>query len=189
MTNTGISIRKTFARARDIIRDVRTLLGALDEELGQKGWFPTNNDREPTLTVDGGATFYRAYAQGPDRKAPQGEFRGVEVHLLPEFADEALLLLFEATLVGSLAPKELWDQWSDIGDALGQRLTKGECATFRQDDATPIKGASHIVVQALPLADIANRRAVGEVLVPRLLGLRAASPPTMEHEASPPAAK
>lgn len=189
MTKTGTSIRNTFARVRDVLRDVRTLLGALDEELSQKGWFPTNNDREPTLTVDGGATFYRAYTQGPERKAPRGEFRGVEVHLLPEFADEALLLLFEAKLVEPLAPKELWDRWDDIGDALGQRLPKGECATFRQDDATAIKGAAHIVVQALPLADIANRRAVGEVLVPQLLGLRAAPPPTTEHEASPPAAK
>lgn len=111
----------------------------------------------------------------PERKSldPVDDVRIVEVHLAPEFAPEAMVVLAKAHLSTPTHRRDIWNSWpAYIGEVLGAGVPVRETFVLDASSAkSAITIADRITVRVLPLTDVPSKAQVIEKIVDPLFAL------------------
>jgi len=178
----GATIHRTVRYVARTLLDVHAVLNVAESHINERGWWPLKGNK---LTGDADnfnqpeswivKIVGRAYVNIPERKSlnPVDDVRIVEVHLAPDFASEAMVVLAKAHLTNSTHRRDIWNSWpAYVGEILGTGIALREPFILDETRAkTAMTIADRIAVQVLPLTDVPSKAQVLDRIVDPLFNL------------------
>ena len=178
----GATIHRTVRYVARTLVDVHAVLEVAENEIGERGWWPLKGNKltgasdsfnQPESWIV--KIIGRAYVNIPERKSldPVDDVRIVEVHLTPDFAPEAMVVLAKAHLSTPTHRRDIWNSWpAYVGEILGSGIAVREPFILEETQArTAMTIADRIAVRVLPLTDVPSKAHVLERIVNPLFSL------------------